>query len=330
MSLYLTRDPLKVEMLFNGYIPKEIFAVIANYTTVSFDRTQNIPSVEMVIASKEESIIEFHLTYTDAVSDPPTMIVNFTISDQLYTVYEFDFKTKVNQIKLMEFYNLSPETLDRIETSKTTVHVGYDMVSYFFIIFNFINLQNAVSSFKQMALLQNMQLFKFLPIEFPPSIVALWGKDIKKNLAGFTVSIKESKGEGYLPAPFHTFDLSVYFWNNCGSRLVFCYILFAIGFLLKLLVPYIAKKCPCGLFVKTNIYMHKRIWDYPLTYYLAEIPVIFLLILLGLRYPTTESHGGRWSFAFTILSGLFVIVILIQAIRVVYKLNKLKSMNKST
>jgi hypothetical protein len=138
-----------------------------------------------------------------------------------------------------------------------------------------------------MALLGNLQNLKFIPIDYPPNLLALFDFDLRQSVAGLELNIKESFEDGALPDPYMQFDLSSYSFNNCGAHLIVCYSLFMAGAVTELGLRILKRKTKKPFLMKIEDILQKHfLWGYPLSFYLAEAPKISFLLFLGLRYPT--------------------------------------------
>ena len=222
----------------------------------------------------------------------------------------------------MEYYDLSETQSAKIDTSKQTIHKGARQSGYFFVVLNLLT-GSLSTNFKSMALLGNLQIYKFVPIDYPPNLMALFDFDVRQSVAGLELSLKESFEDGALPDPYMQFDLSSYSFNNCGAHLIICYSLFMAGLVLELCLRILKQKTNKPFLKKIeDILQSHFLWGYPLSYFLAESPKISFLLFLGLRYPTLRTPGGILNFMFCLFSMIFLISVAIHSVLTLRKIKR--------
>ena len=323
-SLQKTSDPTKLTLSFSGSFPV-LFSMLQNVSIVSisnFDMTNYIFSIEN---TANPLIFSFSLSYQNSLIGGHQLELSFNLPFEIFDVDPNQLTITKLTISLDNYYILDSDDSSSLQTTTNMVSQSSNPSSASISFFSFLNSGSSLI-FSGLLLLKSINFLKFLNINYPPNVLAIFDTEIKFSFFIFILPDYEFHHEDDpCDGKFDFYNEDNYVLNNLGNSFLEKMIILIIALLINFIKNHYQVRMSKFKLLDWVVNRGYEIfcWNFLLANLLSFVNDFFFYSLLNLAFPTPEDKLGLINVIISFVNIFVVILFMIFLYRKISNLHQI-------
>lgn len=302
----------------------EIYNLYSKFSNITVD-TLNTSSFSYKISQSNTSkdVFMINMNYTQSISNRLTMTLNLNPPDSVLHNNSNNLQLTTYKLKvaLKDYYILSDQMKSALSTTTEGTNTLNQAAGNAFVANNI--LMGSSFGIKSLVSMDIVRFFRYFLIDYPPPVLAMYETNMPTSDLIPNVNFDEESADGSLPDIFNKYSLSIYVFNNNGNILIETMVYIGIGISVVILLKYFKDIKNRYFRILLLLLRVVYVWNYAVSYYLAQFMSFTLSTFLSYRFPTKSTRVGIFNYVFAIMDGFLIFFNIVASFYIIKRIRPL-------